>query len=439
MSPLRASSIALTSLVLLASMTPLSCSDSEDSAANSWGDGGDVKTDGAAGAAGGAGAAIDGSLGGDAHAGSAGESAAGSAGSEQGGSAGSAQGGAAGGSAADAAPDVPADVSFGYDAPVYDSALTQDSACAATTAEAKPIPLDLYLILDSTGSMGTDCNVGSTTASKWCRAVNSIAGFVNDASSAGMRMALQFYSSSINATCSGSYYATPKVALGLLPANAGPIVSALNAQAPSGLTPTEAALRGIASFTKSKQTAGRVMIGILVTDGNPTDCSTNDTTLASIVGNHLASTGIKTFIVGMTGALSTRLETIAVAGGAPSHTNYCDGVASCHYYSVGDGNPQAFIAALKQIQQSAIACTYQMPTSDAGIIDPSKVTVQYTPGGGAPQELQHVDSKTQCVGNGWYYDNNTAPTLIMLCPDACKTVQADTNAKVEILLGCLGS
>jgi len=433
MTPRRPTTLLLACAVSSLVFSPLACGGGDEEAA--WNS---PKNDASAGAAGSASDASPDAPKSDATAGSAGSAAAAGSAGEAGNAGAAGEGGSI--VVPEAGPDAELDVSFAYDAPEFDSTLNQDSACAATTAEAKPVPLDIYLILDATGSMGSDCNVGSGTASKWCRSVNSIAGFVQDPSAVGNRMALQFFSSSINATCSGTYYANPKVALGELPANVQPIINALNAQAPSGLTPTEAALRGIASFTKAKQTPGRVMIGILVTDGDPTDCNESDATLANIVGNHLATNGIKTFMIGMTGATFSSLETIAVKGGAPAHANYCAaGVNSCHYYSVGDGDPQAFVAALKQIQQSAIGCTYQMPTTDAGLINPDKVTVQYTPGGGAAQELQKVDSEAQCVAGAWYYDNNANPTLISLCKQTCDTVQADSNAKVDILLGCLGS
>lgn len=436
MTPRRLSTLMLACAATSLVFSPLACGGGDDSAAVNNPNG--YKSDASAGAAGSTSDASNDGAKPDGSAGSAGSAASGGSAGEAG-NAGTA--GEAGSIVSpEAGPDAPLDVSFAYDAPEFDSALTQDSACAATTAEAKPVPLDIYLILDSTGSMGTDCNVGGTTTSLWCRSINSIAGFVQDPSAAGNRMALQFFSASINQTCNGSYYANPKVPLDYLPGNAPAIIAALNAQSPTGTTPTEAALRGITTFTQSKQTAGRVMIGILVTDGEPNVCATSDTTLANIVGNHLASTGIKTFIVGMTGATFSSLETIAAKGGAPAHPDYCAaGVNSCHYYNVGNGDPQAFVAALKQIQQSAIGCTYQMPTSDAGLIDPAKVTVQYTPGGGAAQELQRVDSQAQCVAGAWYYDDNANPTLISLCKQTCDTVQADPNAKVDILLGCLGS
>lgn len=339
-------------------------------------------------------------------------------------------------------PDASADVNFNYDAPIHDGNVTQDSACATAVAEAEPLPLDIYLMLDRSGSMGTDCNVGATTASSWCYAINALAGFVSDSTSAGMRVALEFFSGD---NCTPSTYATPAVALGYLDGTSGghasTIVTALNGAVPSGMTPTEAALLGIAQFTGANQATGRVMIGVLITDGLPTRCNTNTSHLAGVVASHLANTGIKTFVIGMASALDfTVIETIAAAGGAAPHNDFCHGATPCHHYDVGDGNPQAFIQALKQIQASAIACQFKMPTTDAGVIDIDQVKVEYTPSStGTPQLLTRVPDAASCVADGWYYDDNTNPTTIHLCPDMCATVQADSNAKVQVLLGCLGS
>ena len=38
------------------------------------------------------------------------------------------------------------------------------------------------------------------------------------------------------------------------------------------------------------------------------------------------------------------------------------------------------------------------------------------------------------VADAWYYDNNTAPTKILLCPTTC-TGLANTS-KVQALVGC---
>jgi hypothetical protein len=77
-----------------------------------------------------------------------------------------------------------------------------------------------------------------------------------------------------------------------------------------------------------------------------------------------------------------------------------------------------------------------MPTGDG--IDPGKVNVEFTPGGGAPLTIGQIDSAAECSGvtNGWYYDDPSAPSSLVLCPDTCALVQADPAGVIDIVIGC---
>lgn len=331
------------------------------------------------------------------------------------------------------------DADFTYDAPPFDADL-QD-ACVDEVANADPVPLDIYFMLDASGSMGTDCNVGQTTASKWCRAINAIAGYIQDSGSDGNRAAIEFFSGD---SCSG--YNTPAVNLVNLTAQASQVITAMNNRNPSGGTPTRPALEGLASFTAANETAGRVMIGILVTDGDPTRCSPyDDTTLSNVVQNHFNSTGIHTFIVGMTGATFNRLEAWADYPGSITHDDTNDACGTCNnctcsHYNVGNGDPTIFIAALQQIQNAVLGCTFNIPSPSQGVLDPDTVSVEYLPNGQPPaQDLPRVNNAGACTGDGWYYDDNVNPTVINLCPTTCTTVQGDPNAEINIRIACQGS
>ena len=87
---------------------------------------------------------------------------------------------------------------------------------------------------------------------------------------------------------------------------------------------------------------------------------------------------------------------------------------------------------------SSLGCQYTIPTPEAGTADYTKVNVQYTSGSGTTTNIGNVADKAHCptFGDAWYYDNNSAPTQIELCPTACTTVTNDTSGKIEILLGC---
>ncbi|HEY1954461.1 MAG TPA: vWA domain-containing protein [Polyangiaceae bacterium] len=241
-------------------------------------------------------------------------------------------------------------------------------------------PVDMYIMQDRSGSMGNDCNIGGTTNSKWCHAINALSGYFNSPNAAGNAAALQFFPSQSdpNSACStGSPYDKPVIPTTpppfvTLPTNA--FDSTLNAQNANGSTPTEAAIRGLTGYTSNNRRGGRVTIGILVTDGDPTECDTNLQHLSGLLQAHYAATTIRTYVIGMTGATDSNLEAIAQGGNAPLHdstvgslTNACGSTpAPCRHWNVGDGNPQGFVEALAAIEQSANGCA-----DGGGVINPN--------------------------------------------------------------------
>jgi len=216
---------------------------------------------------------------------------------------------------------------------------------------------------------------------------------------------------------------------------------------PHDLTPTEGALRGLTQFTAANKSPNRLIIGILVTDGIPSTCNTSDSVLTQIVQNHFSATGIHTFIVGMSGANFTKLETWASYTGSLTHDDTNDACGTCnnctcHHYNVGDGSPAVFIAALNAIQNAVLSCTFQVPTPTTGVLNPDAVSVEYLVNGQPPPvKLPKVTNAAACNGPGWYfgYDAQNKPITINLCPASCTTVQGDPNAEINIRIACQGS
>jgi hypothetical protein len=91
------------------------------------------------------------------------------------------------------------------------------------------------------------------------------------------------------------------------------------------------------------------------------------------------------------------------------------------------------------IQGSAIACEFAIPAPPDGMeFDPMQVNVEFEDDVGATLDIGYVESAAECanVTNGWYYDDPTDPTQIILCPQTCETVQGFTMAKLFIEFGC---
>jgi hypothetical protein len=333
------------------------------------------------------------------------------------------------------------------------SGLVQFEQCAGVSAAAEGMGLDIYMIFDHTASMGDDCPLDLSSAppedsAKWCFATHALAQYFTSDLAAGHRIALQFMSVE-DFVCAGgpdNGEAHAVVDLTPMPVDADhELVRALEQDAPLGGLGTriEAALHGIATYTEANHTAGRNMIGILITDGDPNGCSEDIDELAQIAADHLEATGIRTFFIGMTGATLSNLETMAVAGGAPEHSGeFCgEGVDTCHYWTVGDGAPDAFVAALGEIQEAAtLPCEYAIPLPPPDeVLDYNLVNVTFHDpelGGGL---IFHVQEESDCDSEqaAWYYDNPMSPSAILLCEATCDYIMAaGAGARLDVAYGC---
>jgi hypothetical protein len=136
-----------------------------------------------------------------------------------------------------------------------------------------------------------------------------------------------------------------------------------------------------------------------------------------------------TFVVGV-GASLTSLNAIAAAGAT--------GMALI--VDTGSADPGGdFLAAMKKINASpALGCQYAIPAPPTGKPDFTKVNVQLTPDGGMPSVLKKVGDKSGCTPTlgGWYYDNNTTPTQIILCDSTCTSINNGVTVQLDVLLGC---
>jgi len=87
----------------------------------------------------------------------------------------------------------------------------------------------------------------------------------------------------------------------------------------------------------------------------------------------------------------------------------------------------------------AIPCEYDIPEAPPGTdLDFMRVNVRYTPGSGAPEVFPYVGMPdgADCSTGGWYYDDFTNPTRIILCPNTCSPISTDAEGRVDVELGC---
>ena len=185
---------------------------------------------------------------------------------------------------------------------------------------------------------------------------------------------------------------------------------------------------------------------VFVTDGFPTECcytepnhqcpsdgsitSDQPSDLAAMAKEAFDTDKIRTFVVGFNlGLGKDNLDQIATAGGT----------GTAFLITTGDIGAQ-FIDAMKNISDTPLQCTFDIPKSDDPMnpTDPKKVAVTYT--GRAPgsptEEIPKLNTLGDCTlnqNNGWYYDNLQTPKQIIVCPGTCTKFGAGT---VVTEVGC---
>lgn len=331
--------------------------------------------------------------------------------------------------------------------------------CAGSSVKAEQIPLDMYIMLDYSGSM---------SGTKWTSTTTALKGFIQDPKSAGLGVGLQYFALAPPApkpcptgigvcnaqcdacggtcslwvfctpppvsttSCNADDYANPAVEIAPLPGNATTLVNSIGAHSnPNTGTPTAPALKGAIQHARAWQLAHPThkAIAVLATDGIPEACSPTDIpSIAQIAANGVSGTpNILTFVIGVGSSLKN-LNAIAASGGT----------SNAFIVDTTGNITQQFQDALDQIRGQALGCEYGIPKPSSGTPDYATMNVQYTPSNGAPGVLTFVGTEGNCgaATGGWYYDSITSPTKILLCPTTCGAVQGDKAGEVEILLGC---
>ena len=90
------------------------------------------------------------------------------------------------------------------------------------------------------------------------------------------------------------------------------------------------------------------------------------------------------------------------------------------------------------ILSSGVSCEIALPNE--GDFDPDGATVQYLPAGDPPATMLNRAIDAADCGNvtgGWYYDDNSNPTELILCTTTCDLINADPAARISIDVGCL--
>jgi von Willebrand factor type A domain len=312
----------------------------------------------------------------------------------------------------------------------------EGEVCAAVSGESELRRLYLAFALDVSASMGSD---EQRFRLKWQPVVQASEAFFSEAESAGVSASLTFFpGENAAARCSDAAYTLPSVPRTLLPSNVFSQAITGLALTPGGnwrtSTPTSAAFGGIAASLASgaQLDPGALSAIVLVTDGVPQGCSSNDNDLQLLV-DAVRNSGVLTFVVGV---------------GNPAAAGPADNLANLNLIAEAGGTSQAFIietgnaaqteadfkAVVDSIRGVALPCAIEIPLPPAGAqFIPERINVSYLVGGRSVA-LSH-DPECRSPGS-WRYDDPSAPDSIVLCDDTCGTARQEVSARISIEFGC---
>ena len=306
--------------------------------------------------------------------------------------------------------------------------------CAQVTDKATLVDVNMYILIDKSGSMMDD--------DKWVNTQDAFTSFFQSPDAAPLNVALRFWPddgcedldpndmNNNDPTCDIAPCATPQVALGPL-SDAGhqqDLIDLFASKNPGGATPMSAALEGGIAWAEAQMAASpeEPAIVVLVTDGEPNGCLEDPASIEQIVSDGFQA-GTPIYAVGLEGSGEALMNAIATAGGTTDA------------FFIGSMNGEAeLLAAMLEIAGQSVQCTIPIPAPQGGeILDPELVRIEYLSGTGETILVPQVENVSECgAAGGWYYDDNDNPTTITFCSATCGTVQVDTAAQVDVALGC---
>jgi hypothetical protein len=277
------------------------------------------------------------------------------------------------------------------------------------------------------------------SVTRWSSIKDALTQFLNAPGSAGLGVGIGFFPrlNGNNVLCMPQDYATPAAPIAVLPGSAAAVQAAINAQMPSGNTPTVPALSGAVQYaTGYAQThPGRTVALVFASDGLPTSCMNNNNTIAGAGAVAEAAfrpppgtPSIRTYVLGV-GPNLQNLNLIAEKGG------------TVEAHLVEGGGSAELLNALNAIRKNALTCDYQIPIVPGKVLDLERaVAIKVKVGSsGMEQLIPRVEDVTKCgaTGGGWYFDVPPPNSKkITLCAATCDPLLKTTGSSLTVLMGC---
>lgn len=347
---------------------------------------------------------------------------------------------------------------------------TASESCAASTREARLLPANLLFLLDASGSMNCNPPNGRAELSE-CQGVTQLPDEDTkwEVTSAALTQALSQLATLEHVSVGLTVFPMiggnpedvrlpedgPDVPIRALdPTQLTELSSAVSAVTPRGETPLANATLSTYELLRQKLVAGELegnTFVVLLTDGSET---ANQQLLQELldgwVDTAASGFGIRTFAIGAPGSEPARatLSKIALDGQTPGSPD-CDSTwqlgggfdpeaGDCHLdmttsTDFADDLTQALIDIS---QDNALACDFEVPQNpNGGGVNLNEVNVTFSVTGGPTEEVLYDGVGTCGIdAEGWQFSQNRQ--RILLCGDICEQVKANTDGRVDIVLGC---
>jgi hypothetical protein len=290
---------------------------------------------------------------------------------------------------------------------------TQDgSQCTQITYAGERIAHNVYVLLDE--SLGMSDAIPGKTETWWEAASGGVEDFVRSAIAPDL--AIQYFPlGSAPASCVAPY---DQPDVDFSPAgNSQAHITSLRAQTPHGLSSPGPALKGGIDHLRALSVGRGTELWsvVLIAKGAPAECDPMTVTEMAVLAaaGAAGSPPVRTYVIAL-GAGSS-FDEVAVAGGTNQAISITGGDV---FQQVRD----AFDVVLGF--GGMPGCELSLPPSGLSVetIDPSLIKVYYEGAGGLAMILTRVADAGACAGvyrNGWYFDDPSAPTKIVFCPDLC--------------------
>ena len=299
-----------------------------------------------------------------------------------------------------------------------------DSNCAAVTQGAAPLPPDILIVQDRSGSMDwnadASCMRNCGADSRWNQVTAALNQVVTSTDTM-VNWGLKFFGSSNSCTVT----ANPEVPIG--PMNGAAIVAAIGRTNTGSPTPTRNGLKAAAAYMATLTDTNPKYL-LLATDGEPTcnpDVPANMMNSSDAAGAQQAvsdafTMGFKTFVVGIGDTMgAATLDQMAINGGMPQTG------AATSFYQVTD--TASLVAALQTILGRVGSCQFNIGMAPNSMTSNDLIDV-FGDGMGIKQDTTHTD--------GWDY-SNPEHTAIEVFGPRCDAVKDGTIMNVTVTFRCV--